>query len=97
MGSKFLSFARKGAHSSLATFADAQQCVAFGYGIAGTGSDLSLTLNEGESRHAGCDLHLDIDGPDLDTFERDRGDPLDHVHPHLCGRVAELFPLIKNV
>ena len=53
--------------------------------------------DNGESRHAGCDLHLHIDGPDLDTFERDRGDPLDHVHPRLRGRVAELFPPIKNI
>ncbi len=58
---------------------------------------LALTTNDGESRHAGRDLHLHIDGPDLDAFERDRGDPLDHVHPRLCGRVAELFPHIKNI
>ena len=53
--------------------------------------------DNGESRHTGRDLHLHIDGPDLDTFERDRGDPLDHVHPRLRGRIAELFPPIKNI
>ena len=47
--------------------------------------------------HAWCDLHLDIDGPNLDAFERDRGDPLNHARPCLPGRVAELFPHIKNI
>ena len=31
--------------------------------------------------HPGRDLHLHIDGPDLDAFERNRGDALDHVRP----------------
>ena len=53
--------------------------------------------DDGESRHAGCDLHLHIDGPDLDALERDRGDPLDHVRPRLRGRVAELFWRVKNI
>jgi hypothetical protein len=45
----------------------------------------------------GATLHLDIDGPDLDAFERDRSDPLDHVRPCLRGRVAEFFPRSKNI
>ena len=62
----------------------------FGHGLVGQ-------ANDGEGRHAGRDLHLHVDGPDLDAFERDRGDPLDHVHPCLRGTVAELFPPIKNI
>ena len=47
--------------------------------------------------HAWCDLHLDIDGPNLDAFERDRGDPLDHACPCLPGRVAEGARGRKNI
>ena len=53
--------------------------------------------HDGESRHAGRDLHLHIDGPDLDALERNRGDPLNHVHPRLRGRVAKFSPHIKNI
>jgi hypothetical protein len=56
----------------------------FGHRLVGQADD-------GEGRHARSDLHLHIDGPDFDAFERDRGDPLDHVRPCLHGRVAELF------
>ena len=48
-----------------------------------TACRLSLTVSEGEGRHAGRDLHLDIDGSDLDALERYRGDALDHVPPRL--------------
>ena len=37
--------------------------------------------DDGEGRHARRDLHLDIDGSDLDALERHRGDALDHVRP----------------
>ena len=37
--------------------------------------------DDGEGRHARRNLHLDVDGPDLDAFECDRGDALDHVRP----------------
>jgi hypothetical protein len=58
---------------------------------------LALTVHNGESRHAGRDLHLHIDRPHLDALERDRGDPLNHVRPRLRGTVAELFWRGKNI
>jgi hypothetical protein len=51
---------------------------------------LSLTINEGEGRHARCNLQLDIDGAYLDAFERNRRDALDHVRPPPCRTLAEL-------
>jgi hypothetical protein len=58
---------------------------------------LALTASKGEGRHAGRDLHLHVDGPHLDAFERDRADPLDHAIPVLTARAAEFFPLCKNI
>ena len=37
--------------------------------------------DDGEGRQARRDLHLHVDGPDLDALERNRGDPLDHAAP----------------
>ena len=37
--------------------------------------------HDGERRHSGRHLHLDIDRPHLDALERNRGDALDHVRP----------------
>jgi hypothetical protein len=58
---------------------------------------LAVTLCKGEGRHAGRDLHLHVDGPHLDAFERDRADPLDHAIPVLTARVAEFFPLQEHL
>jgi hypothetical protein len=43
--------------------------------------------DDSEGRHPGRDLYLDVDRPDLDALEFDRGDALDHVRP--CPRPAQ--------
>ncbi len=50
--------------------------------LAGLGDRLVGQSDDGESRQTSRDLDLDIDGPYLDAFERDRGYPLDHRSPH---------------
>jgi hypothetical protein len=47
------------------------------------GNRLVGKADDGEGRHARCNLHLDIDGSDLDAFERNRRDALDPVDPAL--------------
>ncbi len=45
--------------------------------------------DDGEGRHPRRHLHLDVDGPDLDALERNRGDALDHVRPCRMCRVPQ--------
>ena len=49
--------------------------------LARFGNRLVGQADDGEGRHARRDLHLDVDGPDFDALERNRGDALDHVRP----------------
>ena len=51
--------------------------------LARFGHRLVGQADDGEGRHARRDLHLHIDGADLDALERNRGDALDHVSPCL--------------
>jgi hypothetical protein len=51
------------------------------HSFTGLGNCLVRQAHDGECRHARRDLHLDVDRPDLDAFECDRGDALDHVRP----------------
>ena len=50
----------------------------------GFGDRLVWQADDREGRHAGRDLHLDIDGSDLDALERYRGDALDRCAYPAC-------------
>jgi len=56
------------------------------HALAGFGNGLVRQADNGKGGHPRRHLHLDIDRPHLDAFERDRGDALDHVRPCLPGR-----------
>jgi hypothetical protein len=61
--------------------------------LARLGHRLVGQPDDREGRHAGHDLHLHVDGPRLDAFERHRRHPNDHDDPR-AGRFRLAQPMI---